>query len=434
MLNVAPKSLTRLSKDKCDGISRYHGVVKKASHASIRWAAVPIKGGTGTMKVFDTQLAAAKQVAAWRQLQPADIRKQKMFKLTPAVMVQRFLKWHPSFKFRVPGDVETLLKHARLSRAMFRCEPAMLQFSALGKDGPWKDNLLKAFRGVAKKGKLGRDIKHPCKQVAVRKRASACLVVLCKAARLMDNVDMSHWIEQCNLRVMHVMGWVTMLRQHGVLIKVNRDGQNVVHVGKQNMLKYKVASSAVEKERAISKLVRAVDAGDALDTGIMKKPPKTVAQLVDNVDMIVPELRKIGAPLLKPSAVGKQNPYCVSWTLRAINLLAMETAGIKRISGDVSVYDFMRAFPDQGTWIQRLSRKLGVTSVAALSRKLKYDSPIQLLSMYACFYSSPTLDGVNTHVSNRKALNDILDAQRKIMKMDAIPPNGLMLAKKLGVL
>jgi hypothetical protein len=49
----------------------------------------------------------------------------------------------------LPGDVEEMFRHIKLSKRMFRDEMALEMFSIMGKYGPWKTALLQSYNKLA---------------------------------------------------------------------------------------------------------------------------------------------------------------------------------------------------------------------------------------------------------------------------------------------
>ena len=109
----------------------------------------------------------------------------------------------------------------------------MLIYSLQGKDGPWKSSLLGAFGKWGKKASLSD----------VDARARRNFKVLAEAVKVLNGANLDDWNRLCNLRVAHVMGFIQMLRQRGVLRKVKDSSSSAaLFLGKGCRLRYSNAS------------------------------------------------------------------------------------------------------------------------------------------------------------------------------------------------
>jgi hypothetical protein len=96
-------------------------------------------------------------------------------------------------------------------------------------------------------------------------------------------------------------------------------------------------------------------------------------------------------------------------------------AGLRPQRGD-SIADYTKWFPDHGKWIEKLAKHFEVRTVAALCKKLNYSEPLEFLQMYLCFYGLPTLDQFEFKKIRKKQMIDFLNAERKRIGFDLIPP------------
>jgi len=393
------------------GVIRYHGVVRKTysykEQSKVQFACF----GKGVkMRIFKTQLEAAKVTGARL--------KSKFDKITPLTLLGRFRKWHPHFRGRLPGDLDKVERRIRKDKAMFKKEPAMLIYSLQGKDGPFK----RALRDSFQKHVFEKNTLVP-KHDDYRGRAKLNFSILADAFRAMDNVDLDEWSREVNLRVKHVIGWMTMARQRGMLKKTKKLSRHTIRIGLGNKLKYRLV---VGKEKAKALRILENDArGSDVFASILDNPPDTLDAWSKMVRTAVDKLRKLPRMRLLNPGSKRRVPYSTIWTLRGAGITSMRIAGCKRLAAKGSMLQLKRAFPDQGACVQRLAQALGVSNVSDFCKKLGYQCPIELLHMYLCFYSSPSLDAydfVEMTPARKRKFKEFLDGARSRMGMDSIPP------------
>ena len=108
----------------------------------------------------------------------------------------------------LPGDAAAAVEHTTLSAAMYKSHPALLVACLRGKDRPWKQALLAAWRA-----------QRSCKVDAGD--------VLRDAATRMSNRNMAVWTLNVGRNVSHHSGWLAMLQQKGIVKKL-RPGRSKV--------------------------------------------------------------------------------------------------------------------------------------------------------------------------------------------------------------
>ena len=63
----------------------------------------------------------------------------------------------------------------------------------------------------------------------------------------------------------------------------------------------------------------------------------------------------------------------------------MAAKKILMVSKNVTVNQFTNVFPDENKYLSRIAQELGVTTVQAVAKRLKYDKDLQFLTMDLCF-------------------------------------------------
>ena len=367
---------------------------------------------------------AAHIVGKWTGKSVNDLRKKKAGRVSAGLLAKRYLKYHKIFTGKLPGDVEQVIVHAKKSRKMFKKEPTTMRYSLQGKDGPWKNNLLDSFQRQKRK-----------KNLTVEQRARANFELLANTCKKMHMVDCSAWP---NLRVAHVMGFVTMCLQLGIICKTKKNKPGVIRLRKNFAFAYEI-SSGKRKAAALSKLEKDVHAAGAIaDMGAAH----SLVDCVRNMTTAVNKLKEHPSTLLNPGGKNvpvEEAPYSVKWTVRSAIISHMRGAGRKRMvikKGD-SVSLLQKAFPDQNTYVKRVSKKLGTSSVRQLFSKMKYKDPAEFFSMYMCFYGSPTLDKYDHLIIGKKQVSEAkkyLEKSKKKLGVYLTPPEAIKKMVEEGVL
>ena len=103
----------------------------------------------------------------------------------------------------LPGDAAAAIEHTTLSAAMYQAHPALLVACLRGKDRPWKQALLAAWRA-----------KRSCTVDAGD--------VLRDAATCMSNRNCAVWTLNVGRNMSHHSGWLAMLQQKGIVLQPGR--------------------------------------------------------------------------------------------------------------------------------------------------------------------------------------------------------------------
>lgn len=232
--------------------------------------------------------------------------------------------------------------------------PALLVACLRGKDGPWKQSLLSAWQS--------RKRSKPSTPTDVHK-------VLGEAAQMMH--DCPEWNRNVGRNVLHHSGWRAFLQQQGIVRKVTVSRRPGVFVIAGH--RYSVATPTELSRKHIEHLKKV---GSAI---VQAKAPKTI----DEWSKAVQEMTdKAEVPSLQADSYGWQ------WLLRARLVSLMRHQNIKRLAWprNLKINQFAALFPDQKEHLVRIQQ--GHTLMADLVQQLKFDGPIELLTMYLCLFLS----------------------------------------------
>ena len=267
----------------------------------------------------------------------------------------------------LPGDAAAAVEHTTLSAAMYTSHPALLVACLRGKDRPWKQALLAAWR-AQRSGKVDAGD------------------VLRDAATRMSNRNMAMWTLNVGRNVSHHSGRLAMLQQKGIVKKL-RPGRSKVRgklsasrrlvfgVGGTNQ--YVVQPSTALSRRAIANMTVV---GQVL---LDMQAPRTLRDWQQVVRLAT---QRVGT-------AERQNPYMWPWLSRVRLLTLLRSAGTRKVTAgaDTLIADLAGAFPDQKKWLQKLAPP-GAVKLSELTDVLCYDGPVELLTMYLCLFLGGGMD------------------------------------------
>lgn len=343
------------------------------------------------------------------------IKKDSRARKTPTLLVDLCKAVIPLYiggsSRKLPADLESLKKHALVSRAMFEAEPALLTISILGKYGPFRDELLASYNKYMKKnGTLKND-----QQV---------YDVIAEAVRRMPDHRLEVWRLNCGRSTSKTHGFLRVLAQIRVIKKVKRATADGLRLGASNAL---YVLDAKHKRAALENLKKARAAGAVL-LDILHRAPKSAIDWLRLQSEALPALKKTGCPGLTSGG------YNTAWSMRCALVAGHAIKKIRRmdVSG-LSLRNFARMFPDQAAAVWRVGRSLDVRTVATLIKKLEYRGPPQFLSMDLCNIGALEKFDADTIKKNFIALTNIMQEYRHERGMWPVPVELLAEARRRGV-
>jgi hypothetical protein len=181
--------------------------------------------------------------------------------------------------------------------------------------------------------------------------------------------DRSFWMSEVNRGVSHHSGWLPLLLRGGFLKKCKRGKLQFSGSGRYSVVPFKKSHVGV---------LRSMGTMCAIVQG--HSVPRTLAEWAALVKAITIEARKRGA-MPQPA-----NRYTFLWFLRTYWIAEMrlqsKTAWLQCKKTDQSRV-LAQAFPDSSGWLPRLTVRYEL-SVLALTRLLRYDGPLEYLTMFLC--------------------------------------------------
>ena len=285
---------------------------------------------------------------------------------------------HDSKRRRVevlPGDLVKSIEVAHEHKKMFQDNPALLVASLRGKEGPWKDGMWSSWKNQ------GPGVSSST--------APSTAAMLGSTARAMQNADREVWAANVGRSVSHHSGWLPHLQQIGVLKKVPgaHKPKSSIKIGG-----YAYTVAKVSK-RVLSRMDEMADIGSNLHH---LKIPRTWSSWKEAVQE---------ANDMKPTKVPSKS-YNWPWLVRAHLISSMRSKGIQKLSWcreSLTIEDIGTAFPDQKQHVMHLSESMLVSD---LMKDLHYDGPLELLTMYLCFFCSKAMGKYPAEwlVANRQGL------------------------------
>lgn len=313
---------------------------------------------------------------------------------------------HDSKRRRVealPGDLATGItchgKHAK----MFDDSPALLVASLRGKEGPWKKGLWSSWK-----------LKRP----GVPSSAESTAALLGSTACAMQDVDREVWVKNVGLNVSHHSGWLAYLQQVGFLKKSGnrrkRQRQQSIHVGEQT---YDVAQAT--DTRVLKKVEEMACVGSALQNLTTPRSWSAWREALEEADEARP--RK-----------DKSNGYTWPWLVRAHLISSMRSKGISKLSWSresVTIDDLSGAFPDQKKHVKKMANSMLVKD---LLEDLSYDGPLELLTMFLCFFCA---DGMDRYPADWIKTNraKLIQMREDYHKRTGLHPHCAVLCKELAM-
>ena len=290
------------------------------------------------------------------------------------------------------GDLSTLPQAYRSHSDMFEACPGLWLASVQGKYWPWRDALYQAYLQDS-----GSSSSRHAKRSSA-KRSSGVLEswggynaprlarIMMQAARAMSGVDTSSWVKHCGKKVSFHSGFLALLLRMGIVILHLPEGESTYNHYERLQLSvnpgdfHYLVPEADDRRPVLEGLGRYCQAGAAL-WDALKVPPKTCRDWVCAVEALLPKLKKLGS-----LSMAGTRTYLPLWTFRASAYQLMQVAGmfgitsckaccadlvkgvfvsglcgqvadppISRLTGctDVTVAEFAKTIPDQGTWMEK---------------------------------------------------------------------------------
>lgn len=270
----------------------------------------------------------------------------------------------------LPGDLEAAIRFRKLHSSTFKQCPALFVASLRGKELPWYEALQKAWRqlkGVSRSGVTKSAVSYH--DVAT---------VLQGAARLMVGVNRKAFVENLGRNVSHHSGWLPFLLQKGLLRKWGGSSRRsgVLHFGGSGHYTIAPITATV-----LSKIQAMGATGQTL---LNLAAPRTI----QDWDAAVLKAKQ-DAPKSETSA-----QYVWPWLVRATLISAMRNSGVERLQchRNATVSELSGLFPDQKQHLTRFAKTSD--TITELTGNLAYDGPVELLTMYLCFFCSREMASV----------------------------------------
>ena len=175
---------------------------------------------------------------------PKDLKK----KLSLQGLRKRMPAWMRLYHKRYPGDIEHIMRTARVHAGLFRRYPCLMYFLILLKYGYPRDLWISECRkhGLSQTGRT----------VSPEQMASKLSAILRKVTLKLDgwwkSDDAKVWVKNCGKDVSHVLGPVPLLRALGVIVKAKHKTSNnstgILRFGLGGQ-KFRLATSATQTKK-----------------------------------------------------------------------------------------------------------------------------------------------------------------------------------------
>ena len=245
--------------------------------------------------------------------------------------------------------------------------PCYNYFSLMGKDGPWKEVLAKHCRKALRSGSLRSLRSLQSKESPGQAYLDALIKMLQDAVLEVEQMDLQYWSANTGWNNLWYAGWRLMAWRY---LKVFRDSSL-----------HKIQSKT-EFARARARITKAHLAGLVL-TKLTGKVVDSLSEYHGVVRHTASLLEKVKAPMLPGN-----KKYGIPWDARGKVTAEMRQGGVQSLEFTESdtVELLMQAFPDQHDWLKVLATP--DTKVKKLVKDLHYKLPLELLTMYLCFYGT----------------------------------------------
>ena len=279
----------------------------------------------------------------------------------------------------LPGDLQTAIKFRKLHENTFKQCPALLVASLLGKELPWYSAIQDAWSQ--------RTSGTACRRSGVRRSGVAesavtdreVAEILQAAARLMVGVNRKVFVQNLGRNVSHHSGWLPFLLQRRLLKKRRGRprGSGFLHFGGEG--RYTVApitSLVLSKVRAMS----------ATGQVLLNLPaPRTMSEWRTSLQTTTQQATK------SETSRKYQWPFLVRAAL--ISKMRVSRVGQLECPRSLTVGALRGMFPDQKAHLTRFCKPSD--TVAQLRKTLAYDGPLELLTMFLCFFCSRRMGNVS---------------------------------------
>ena len=344
--------------------------------------------------------------AAARRSQGKLLEKTKNEKLLPRLLATRIRNLRRVFD--VPGseiyppDMVATKEHVVKSASMFKAEPTFEIVSFSIKYGPFKDNILEAWRCW---GSPGAPDLNDMSDDAVTRRAKTLRDILVRTVVLTNKKPIAKaWVDNAGRKVVRHMGGAMTLKTLGIVKKAtsSRNSLRLFLHHTHLTQKWSIVDNKEAVSSSITKLKQLVRGWAAIRRAVTQAPT-TCDEWVRSLRAALAALRDVKhpVPLLPRQPVFSkpdEQKYLTMWTLRALftHLRWKEHCEPLPIGG-VRVSTLLRMCPDQSAVLKRIfvsvQRNRG-SAAELLSASGLENTQVEHASMWACFACDSSLDGV----------------------------------------
>ncbi len=323
----------------------------------------------------------------------------------------------------LPADLEDLYSRAEALKDVAQEEPAMEPIVIQLKYGTWRAAVLNVWRAhmarVQRPASPTAHIRRPASSSlvqppassSVQQRAHSLLQVLGQAATEVSKEGVSYWSMHAGRGVSRHGGGHIVLRHLGVLIAQPEGSRGMSFQGAEDesdeeerqmsSVLWQLARTQEERDTAVGKLERFIQAWDTLETTFVDAPT-TCEEWCDQMAKAIQVLKSMPGmvprlPRPASHSSDEKDKYTSLWTFRGSMLLRMHQAGIKKLKvGDIALKKFCRMNPDEKEHLIRVfnANRATIRTTKDLLQHCGVQRP-ELLSMELCLTSDRGLDRVN---------------------------------------
>ena len=348
----------------------------------------------------------------------------------PSTIVQRLKFIRRVFDAgELPADLEDLFSRAKPFERMCRQEPVLEPIGIQLKYGPWRAKLIECWQASR--------VQRPA-PLSVKQRTQSIFQVLVKVAKAVSKEGVPFWSQHAGRGVSRHSGGQMVLKSLGVLIRHESKGLSFQGAADESddeerelsSAQWKIASSKQERDDAIDKLQRLIQAWDEL-SGTFKDAPTKCTEWSSKMTEATQLLHAMPGrvPRLPSSLSGDvKAKYTSAWTFRGVMLLRMQQAGFKKLNVDnIALATFCRMNPDENENMLRVrdANRSTIHTTRELLQHCGVQRP-ELLSMEMCLAGDQGLDKVDVE---KEDVRQWKRAKHDLMKRHRMTPHIACIAK-----
>ena len=306
----------------------------------------------------------------------------------------------------IPQDLVAARHAVKWSRQMYKDSPALRAICLRGKEEPFKDLLRRVWadaRASAEFRSSGATPKlvHACLEKVIHRMA---------AREYLECLDV--WTRDVGKNVSHHSGWLATMQKLQILKKVTSWGSGVLVLGRERNW-YRVLPFG---ERFIGAFQHHLKLGEILQA---MPTPESCPQMVAAIRKAEKDADKLKFPW-------KSLEYLWPWILRSHLVAQAHAAGVTKMAlpQGFTMDDLKSMAPDQAKHVDALRQD--VSSVTELFKRLEYDGPAELFSMYACLFLGKGSDAWDPEWVSQH-MDQLIKFREQMSARDGMEPNPLIL-------